>query len=80
MGQSQKMDQSQKMGQSQHLFVYFCSFHIPIQGTNIQFELYELKNSVDGVLGSRTQGGRMEGADKSTELWRHPINVDKTGD
>ena len=23
------------------------------------------------MLGSRTQGGRMEGADKSTELWRH---------
>ena len=24
------------------------------------------------MLGSRTRGGRMEGADKSTELWRHP--------
>ena len=29
--------------------------------------------SVDGVLGSQTQGGRMEGADGSTELWRHPL-------
>ena len=24
------------------------------------------------MLGSQTRGGRMEGADKSTELWRHP--------
>ena len=28
--------------------------------------------SVDGMLGSWTWGGRMEGADKSTELWWHP--------
>ena len=27
-----------KMGQSRPLFVYFRSFHIPIQMTNIQFE------------------------------------------
>ena len=26
------------------------------------------------MLGSRTQGGRMEGADESTELWRHPLS------
>ena len=26
----------------------------------------------DGVLGTQTRGGRMEGADESTELWRHP--------
>ena len=33
---------------------------------------------IDGVLGSRTRGGVMEGADKSTELWRHPLNaIDK---
>ena len=25
-----------------------------------------------GVLGTWTRGGRMEGADESTELWRHP--------
>ena len=24
------------------------------------------------VLGIRTRGGKMEGADESTELWRHP--------
>ena len=29
--------------------------------------------SIDGVLGTRTQGGRMVGADKSTEVWRHPV-------
>ena len=51
-----------KMGQSRPLFVYFRSFHIPIQMTNINWK------SIDGVLGTRTQGGRMEGADESTEL------------
>ena len=29
--------------------------------------------SVDGVLGTQTQDGRMVGADKSTELWRQPL-------
>ena len=29
--------------------------------------------SGDGVLGAQTWGGRMVGADKSTELWWHPI-------
>ena len=32
-----------------------------------------MKKSVDGVLGTRTLGGSMVGADKSTELWRHPF-------
>ena len=32
----------------------------------------QIDKSIDGVLGSRTQDGRMEGADKFTELWRHP--------
>ena len=27
----------------------------------------------EGVLGTRTRGGRMVGADESTELWRHPL-------
>ena len=27
------------------------------------------------MLGSRTQGGMMEGADESTELWRHPNKI-----
>ena len=30
------------------------------------------EKSIDGVLGTWTQGGRMVGADESTELWRHP--------
>ena len=38
---------------------------------------YKLRKRVDGVLGTRTWGGRMEGSDESTELWRHPryLNV-----
>ena len=28
--------------------------------------------SIEGVLGTRTWGGRMVGADKCTELWRYP--------
>ena len=31
--------------------------------------------NVDGVLGTRTQGGRMVDADESTELWQHPFNA-----
>ena len=34
-----------------------------------------IEKSVDGMLGSRTRGGRMEGADESTELWRHPYDM-----
>ena len=29
--------------------------------------------SVDGVLGTETQYSMMEGADKSNELWLHPM-------
>ena len=32
-----------------------------------------IDKSIDGVLGSRTRDGRMEGAAKSTELWQHPL-------
>ena len=48
-----------KMGQSRPLYVYFRLFHI-------------IDESIDGVLGTWTRGSRMEGADESTELWRHP--------
>ena len=34
-----------KMGQSRPLFVYFRSFHIPIQMSNIQFEQFKLKKA-----------------------------------
>ena len=51
------------MGQSRPLFVYFRSFlTISIQ----------IEKSIDGVLGIRTQGCRMVGADETTELWRPP--------
>ena len=36
---------------------------------SLQFQ-YKLKKSIDGVLGIRTWGRRMVGADKTTELWR----------
>ena len=41
-------------------FVYFCSFLVTIS--------IQIKKSVDGVLGIRTWGRRMEGADETTEL------------
>ena len=47
------------MGQSRPLFVYFGSF----------------EKSVDGVLGIRTRGRRMVGADETTELWRPPNSL-----
>ena len=34
-----------------------------------------MKKSLDGLLGIRTRGGRMVGADGSTELWQHPNPV-----
>ena len=49
------------MGQSRPLFVYFRSFHVTI---SIQIE-----KRIDGVLGIRTRGRRMVGADETTELW-----------
>ena len=53
------------MGQSRPLFRLFLSFpHDTIQ--------IQIDNSIDGVLGTWTQGDKMEGADKSTELWWHP--------
>ena len=53
-----------KMGQSRPLFCYFRSFLVTI---SIQIE-----KSVDGVLGIRTRGRRMVGADETMELWRPP--------
>ena len=52
------------MGQSRPLFVFFHSFLITI---SIQIE-----KSIDGVLGIRTWGHMMVGADETTELWRPP--------
>ena len=55
------------MGQNQPLFVYFRSFHCA------KINLTIIDKSVDGVLGTRTRGGRMDGSDESTEQWRHPV-------
>ena len=53
------------MGHNRPLFLFISSFqHVTIQ--------IQIDKSVDGVLGIQTWGGRMEGADKSTELWWHP--------
>ena len=46
------------------LFLFFRSFLVKI---SIQIE-----KSIDGVLGIRTWGHRMVGADDTTELWRPP--------
>ena len=54
-----------KMGQSRPLFVYFSYFLNTIS-------IIQIEKSVDGVLGIRTRGRRMVGADKTTELWRPP--------
>ena len=51
------------MGQSRPLFVYFHYFLITIS-------IIQIEKSVDGVLGIQTQGRRMVGADKTTELLR----------
>ena len=55
------------MGQTRTLFPLFCfrPFLIRITMSTIQIE-----KSIDGVLGIRTRGSRMKGADKTTELWR----------
>ena len=47
------------MGQSRPLFVYFRSFLVTIS-------IIQIEKSIDGVLGIRTQGRRMVGADKTT--------------
>ena len=51
------------MGQSRPLFVYFRHFLITI---------LIIEKSIDGVLGIRTPGRRVVGADETTELWRPP--------
>ena len=56
------------MGRTRHIFCLLLSFS---QHNDIIVQNSTIK-SVDGVLGTRTRGGRMVGADESTELWRHP--------
>ena len=50
------------MSQSRSLFVYFRSFHIPIQVTNIQLELYKLKKRTWCAWDSNP-GRQMEGVE-----------------
>ena len=60
------------MGQTRPLFVYFRTFHnekTNAYSTNLTVN----DKSIDGALGTRTRGGRTEGADESTELWRNPL-------
>ena len=58
-----------KMGQTRPLLIYFR----PFLNTIIKTVQYLTINSVDGVLRTRTRGVRMVGADKFTEIWRHPM-------
>ena len=58
------------MAQTRPLFVYFCSFNMTYS-TNLTIN----DKNEDGVLGTRIRGRRLVGADKSTELWRHPIQA-----
>ena len=51
------------MGQYRPLFVYFSYFLDTIS-------IMQIEKSLDGVLGIRTWGHRMVGADETTELWR----------
>ena len=53
------------MGKSGSLLCLFLSF--PNDTIQILID-----KSIDVVLGTRTWGGKMEGTDYYTELWRHP--------
>ena len=49
----------------------FCLFLFFSNDKYYSRNLTKNDTSVDGVLGTRTWGGRMVGAGESTELWRH---------
>ena len=51
-------------------FCLFSLFSYDKCSTNLTLN----DKSVDGVLGTQTQGGRMVGEDESTELWGTPIH------
>ena len=54
------------MGQTRPLLVSFRSFSQQKDKYSTNFTIND--KSIDGVLGSRTRGGMMEGADESTVL------------
>ena len=63
-----------------NIFLFFKNGPIPASFCLFSyFSHYNFNNtnwkSIDGVLGIRTHGHRMLGADKSTELWRPPIKI-----
>ena len=62
-----------KMGQTRPLFGLFSFFFTTQDKYSTNFTIND--KSIDGVLGSQTWGGMMEGADVSTELWRHPYSI-----
>ena len=49
------------------LFFFFRSFLVTIS--------LQTEQSIDGVLGIRTRGRRMVGADETTELWQPPKGI-----
>ena len=51
------------MADSGRFFVYFRPYLIPIT-----ISIKRIEKSIDGVLGIRTRGCRMVGADETTEL------------
>ena len=57
-----------KMGQPRPLFVYSRHFLVTIS-------VIQTEKSIDGMLGIRTRGRRMVGADVTTELWRPPRSL-----
>ena len=57
------------------LYFYFYFFKRPILAfSSFPHDSIHIwtDTSVDGALVTRTQGGRMEGTDESTEQWEHP--------
>ena len=65
-----------KNGPDLAFFLFVRSFHNAKTNINYSTNLTINDKSIDGVLGTRTRGGRMEGADESTELWaEHPIDL-----
>ena len=57
-----------------HTRPLFCSFSHCMDKYSTNLTIND--KSIDGMLGSRTRGGRMEGADESTELWWHPTIIE----
>ena len=48
-----------------------CLFFVYFRPFLTTSSIMQIEKSIDGVLGIRTRGRRMVGADNTTELWRH---------